>query len=95
MQAIDSRCDLCKNWKYHYPDDMGVCANENGPAEDVNGFVVPVMSGAVLSEELRTKYPTNKATTCDTRCGNWQSDGTAKASEVAALRAKEKTLGTG
>lgn len=86
MQATDNRCDLCRSWDYHHPDDMGVCTAENGPAENVTGFAVPI-ARAVISAAMHDKHLRKTATSCDTRCDNWRSDGTRKADEVEALRA--------
>lgn len=86
MQATDNRCDLCRSWQYNHPDDMGVCAHEHGPAVGAEGFIVPI-ARAVISKPMREKYRAHNATTCDTRCDNWRSDGTRKADEVEALRA--------
>ena len=78
------RCDLCRHWQYHYPDDMGVCSHEDGPLHP-NGFVVPIAM-AVLRSHLRTAYRGCKATTCTTGCERWASDGTVKAEAVEASR---------
>jgi hypothetical protein len=87
MQATDNRCDLCAHWHYRYPSDMGICKRDGGPG-DGNGFSVPIAK-AVLCTQDRAEFAHKPltATTCDTRCDQWHSDGSPIAHEVAALRA--------
>lgn len=84
MNATDNRCDLCRSWSYWHPDDMGVCMRDGGP-DDAQGFVVPI-ARAVLDPSRKKANPGRMATTCDTRCNGWQSDGTRKGDEVEATR---------
>ena len=91
MKSSDNRCDLCKYWDYHYPDDMGACTLDSGP-QTPTGFALPVAK-AVMSAHVRKRNEGGTATTCDTRCEAWRSDETPKANEVRALRHNAPLIG--
>jgi len=77
------RCDLCAQWHYRLPSDMGVCRREGGPVGGV-GFAVPVAK-AVLCKQDRAEFGGRAltATTADSWCQSWQCDGTPRATAVA------------
>ena len=67
-EKMKPRCDLCKHWSYKHPDDLGICKVER---EHPNGVgLMIVTTGGKLK------------TSCDTRCDDWESDGTEKAKRV-------------